>query len=70
MMQEVSTVASNKEDEGDDKDKDDTGGDDTESTHGENDTTNYCQLQPRWTTRAFAVVLLRKVVAECCQGDR
>ena len=61
-------MASNKEDEGDDKD--DTGGDDTESTHGENDTTNYRQLQPRWTTRASAVVLLRKVIAERCQGDR
>ena len=70
MMQEVSTVASNKEDEGDDKDEDDTGGDDTEFTHGDSDTTNYCQLQPRWTTRVFAVVLLRKVIAECCQGDR
>ena len=70
MMQEVLTVASNKEDEGDDKDEDDTGGDDTEFTHGDSDTTNYCQLQPRWTTRVFAVVLLRKVIAECCQGDR
>ena len=55
-------MASNKEDEGDDKEEDDTGGDDTKFTHGDSDTTNYCQLQPRWTTRVFAVVLLRKVI--------
>jgi len=69
LCKEVLTVASNKEEEGEDKEDDEGGDDDTEFTHGD-DTNNVNFVQPRWTTRVFAVVLLRKIIAECCQGDR
>ena len=55
--------------EGEEKDDDTGAGDDTEFTHGD-DTNSQGFIQPRWTTRVFAVVLLRKVISECCQGDR
>lgn len=27
-------------------------------------------IQPRWTTRVFAAVCLRKIIEDCCQGNR
>ena len=39
----------------------------TEFTYGD-DTNNLNFVQPHWTTRVFAVALLRKII-ECFQGE-
>ena len=33
-------------------------------------TSTVATVQPRWTTRVFAAVCLRKIISECCDGDR
>ena len=49
-----------------DREEDD---DNAEFTHGE-DSSAVAMVQPRWGTRVFAAVCLRKIIQECCEGDR
>jgi len=58
----VETGNDNEEDKDDD-------GDDVEFTHGE-DSSVQATVQPRWTTRVFAAICLRKIISDCCEGDR
>ena len=67
LCQEVLTVtveAVNEEHE----DREDEDGDDVDFTGVEDN--SQVRLQPRWTTRVFAGVCLRKIISECCDGDR
>jgi len=67
LCKEVLTVSvDSANDNEDDKDDD---GDDVEFTHGE-DSSVQATVQPRWTTRVFAAVCLRKIISDCCEGDR
>ena len=43
--------------------------DDVEFTGGQ-DSSAHVTVQPRWTTRVFAAICLRKIISECCDGDR
>ena len=54
--------------ENDEKDEDQAVGDDTdEFTKGEE---SRDSIQPRWPTRVFAAECLRKIIEECCAGNR
>jgi len=67
LCQEVLTVSV---DSGNDNEEDkDDDGDDVEFTHGE-DSSVQATVQPRWTTRVFAAICLRKMISDCCEGDR
>ena len=43
--------------------------DDVEFTSGP-DSSSVATLQPRWSTRVFAAVCLRRIITDCCDGDR
>ena len=67
LCQEVLTVS--VEAVGEDlEDREDDDGDDVDFTGGED--SSQIRMQPRWTTRVFAGVCLRKIISECCEGDR
>ena len=67
LCQEVLTVSVEATAE-DLDDRDDEDGDDVNFGGGED--SSQARLQPRWTTRVFAGVCLRKIISECCEGDR
>ena len=58
-------VIDTADDDNDDNDDDD----DVEFTGGQ-DSSAHVTVQPRWTTRVFAAICLRKIISECCDGDR
>jgi hypothetical protein len=68
LCREVLTVSVDSAGDGDGKDAEEDD-DNAEFTHGE-DTSSVATVQPRWTTRVFAAVCLRKIIQECCEGDR
>ncbi len=54
-----------------DKDDADEAGDADEFTTGAaDDATNKDAIQPRWPTRVFAAKCLRRIIDDCCQGNR
>jgi len=67
LCREVLTVSVEAVEGG--EEREDEGDDNTEFTHGE-DSSTAPTVQPRWPTRVFAAVCLRKIIEECCQGDR
>lgn len=50
-------------------DDDDAANDDEEFTVG-SDVEENLSIQPRWPTRVFAALCLRKIIEDCCQGNR
>ncbi len=51
-----------------DEDFDDS--DDIEFKVGGGDKDSNQVMQPRWKTRVFAAVCLRRIIEDCCQGNR
>ena len=62
----VDSVEESKTDHDDIEDDDD---DDAEFTGGQ-DSSSHATVQPSWTTRVFAATCLRRIISECCDGDR
>merc|ERR1719219_433133 len=69
LCKEVLTVSVDAATEGSGGDERDEDDDNAEFTHGE-DSSAVAMVQPRWGTRVFAAVCLRKIIQECCEGDR
>ena len=69
LCKEVLTVSVDAATEGSGADERDEDDDNAEFTHGE-DSSAVAMVQPRWGTRVFAAVCLRKIIQECCEGDR
>merc|ERR1719339_560613 len=69
LCKEVLTVSVDAVTEGSGADERDEDDDNAEFTHGE-DSSAVAMVQPRWGTRVFAAVCLRKIIQECCEGDR
>ena len=44
--------------------------DDVEFKVGGNDKDKQLTIQPRWKTRVFASICLRRIIEDCCQGNR
>ena len=44
--------------------------DDIEFKIGNNEKDRHSNIQPRWRTRVFAAVCLRRIMEDCCQGNR
>ena len=44
--------------------------DDIEFKVGNSDKDKQSNIQPRWKTRVFAATCLRKILEDCCQGNR
>ena len=44
--------------------------DDVEFKIGGGDKEKQLAIQPRWKTRVFASICLRRIIEDCCQGDR
>lgn len=44
--------------------------DDVEFKVGGNDKDKQSNIQPRWKTRVFAAICLRRIIEDCCQGNR
>ena len=44
--------------------------DDIEFKVGSGDKDKHSNIQPRWKTRVFAATCLRKILEDCCQGNR
>ena len=69
LCQEVLTVSVEAAGE-DPEERDDEDGDGDDVNFGGGEDSSQARLQPRWTTRVFAGVCLRKIISECCEGDR
>ena len=70
LCKEVLTVSVDAVNEGSGADEPEDPDDDYKGfTNGE-DSSAVAKLQPRWGTRVFAAVCLRKIIQECCEGDR
>ncbi|XP_040574960.1 HEAT repeat-containing protein 5B [Lepeophtheirus salmonis] len=67
LLREVLTVSTDSDSPALDEDKDEDA-DDAEFNAG--DDSNKEIVHPRWPTRVFAAMCLRKIISECCQGDR
>ena len=67
LLKEVLTVANEAEDNAEvvDEEEDSDVANFTEGTDESKE-----NIQPRWPTRVFAAASLRKIISECCQGDR
>jgi len=61
-------TAANSKDKADDEFED--ASDDIEFKLGGGDKDKQSNIQPRWKTRVFAALCLRKIIEDCCQGDR
>ena len=70
LCQEVLTVSVEAAGEEPEDREDDEGDGDDEVHFGGGEDSSQARLQPRWTTRVFAGVCLRKIISECCEGDR
>ena len=58
-----------KEEAGETEDNEDDD-DDVEFGIPGGDGNAHVSAQPRWSTRVFAASCLRKIISECCDGDR
>lgn len=64
----ASPVADSARDQADDDFED--ASDEIEFKVGGGDKDNQQSIQPRWKTRVFAATCLRKIIEDCCQGNR
>ena len=75
MCREVLTVASDENTTANDqgsklKDSADEFDDASAGILGGNDKDKQSNIQPRWRTRVFAAICLRRIIEDCCQGNR
>ncbi|XP_023347268.1 HEAT repeat-containing protein 5B [Eurytemora carolleeae] len=68
LTKEILTTSSDIQEERK-EDREEVDEDDATFTKGE-DTSAQGSVQPRWTTRVFAAVCLKKIISDCCSGDR
>eukprot|EP00096_Caligus_rogercresseyi_P009555 TRINITY_DN3256_c0_g1_i1.p1 TRINITY_DN3256_c0_g1~~TRINITY_DN3256_c0_g1_i1.p1 ORF type:complete len:883 (-),score=292.20 TRINITY_DN3256_c0_g1_i1:267-2915(-) len=67
LLREVLTVSTDSDSPVREEDKDEDGDDAEFNAGGDADKEI---LHPRWPTRVFAATCLRRIISECCQGDR
>ena len=74
MCREVLTVASDENTTANDgskmKDAADEFDDASAGILGGNEKDKQSNIQPRWRTRVFAAICLRRIIEDCCQGNR
>ena len=72
MCREVLTVATEENTTANDgiKIKDDEFDDASAGILGGNEKDKQSNIQPRWRTRVFAAICLRRIIEDCCQGNR
>ena len=68
LCKEILTTSSDTQEETK-EDREETDEDDATFTKGE-DTSGPGSIQPRWSTQVFSALCLRKIISECCEGDR
>jgi len=72
LCKEILTVSVDAGEDKKDNDHDDNEDDDDDDVQftGGQDSSSHATVQPSWTTRVFAASCLRRIISECCDGDR